>query len=240
MADTIRLEGLNSVQAMIADLGPGLDRANKNAQNKMAYELMVAERDQAKSSLDRPTPFTVSSIAYKKVGATSFKAGSVTVSVPDVAGAGLFVADMFHNRRADEDAYVGVQIFGGATAGPRASERALQSMGFMPRGTVWVPAAGVGLDAYGNVRGAGIQSMLADLRANGRRGQNFAVMGAPGREKGIITKVGDDWYPWLWFVTPRVYSARLGFYERAEREVAARFPQILADAVDYELQRMSR
>lgn len=236
----IRLEGLASVQALIADLGPGLQRANVFAQNKMAYELMVAERDQAAASLDRPTPFTVSSIAYKKVGATSFRAGSVTVSVPNIPGAGVFVADRFHNAGAEAERYVGVQIFGGATAGPRRSEKALRNLGLMPAGTVWLPAQGVGLDAYGNVKGSVVQAMLSDLRAHGRNGENFRVIGRAGQEKGIYTKVGDDWYPWLWFVTPRTYSAKLGFYERAEREVATQFPTILANAVDYELTRMAR
>lgn len=236
----IRLEGIASVQAMIADLGPGLERANVFAQNKMAYELMVAERNQLAADIDRPTPFTVSSIAYKKVGATTFKAGSVTVTVPNIPGAGVFVADRFHATGADEQDYVGVQVFGGSTAGPRASERALRNLGMMPAGKVWMPAQGVGLDAYGNVRGAGIQVMLTDLRAHGRNGENFRVIGRAGQEKGIYTKVGDDWYPWLWFVTPRTYSAKLGFYQRAEQEVATQFPTILANAVDYELARMAR
>lgn len=240
MADAIRLEGLESVRALIADLGPGLERASERAQNQMAYKLMVAEREQAKTELDRPTPFTVSSIAYKKVGATSFSVGNVTVSTPSIPGAGVFVVDRRKQVQANERAYLGVQIFGGNTAGPRGSELALRALGFLPSSKVWVPAANVKLDAYGNIRAAGITSMLADLKANGRRGQNFAVIGRPGDENGIFTKIGDEWFPWLWFVTPRVYSAKLGFYERAESEVAAQFPKLLADAVDYELQRMAK
>ena len=51
MADAIRLEGLNSVREMLAAIGPGLEKANEKAQNRMAYALMVAEREQAKASL---------------------------------------------------------------------------------------------------------------------------------------------------------------------------------------------
>lgn len=244
MAEAIRLEGLDSVRAMIADLGPGLERANKNAQNKMAFELMKAEREQAKSALDRPTPFTVNSIAYKKADATSFtvKAGgqSVTVTTGDVKGAGVFAVDIANQERADDKDYVGVQIFGGKTAGPRRSEIKLQQMGMMPTGMVWLPATGVVLDAYGNVKGSVITSMLADLRNNGRKGKKFYVLGRVGEEKGILTKDRFGWYPFLWFVTPRTYSAKLGFYERADSELATQFPTILANAVDYELARLAR
>lgn len=239
MADAIRLEGLDSISAMIADLGPGLARANEKAQNAMAYKLMMAEREQAKASLDRPTPFSVSSIAYKKVGASSFTVGNVTVSTPDIPGAGVFVVDRRKQAKADDRSYLGVQIFGGSTAGPRASEQTLQALGLMPIGTVWVPAANVKLDAYGNMRGAGIGSMLADLKANGRRGQNFAVIGRNGDERGIITRIGDEWYPWLWFVTPRSYSERLEFYQRAEAEVSSQFKPILDAEIDKELQRLA-
>lgn len=237
MADAIRLEGLNSVREMLAAIGPGLEKANEKAQNRMAYALMVAEREQVKSSLDRPTDFTVSSIAYKKVGASSFSVGNVMVSTPNIPGAGVFVVDRRKQAQANDQSYLGVQIFGGSTAGPRGSEVALRSMGFMPSGKVWVPAAGVGLDASGNVRGSVVNAMIADLRAHGRRGLNFVVIGRPGDEVGIFTRVGEDWYPWVWFVTPRSYTDRLGFYERAESEVASQFPAILADEIDKELRR---
>ena len=65
-AESIKLEGLNNVKEMLAALGPGLEAANERAQNKMAYELMLAEREHAKAKLDRPTSFTISSIVYKK------------------------------------------------------------------------------------------------------------------------------------------------------------------------------
>lgn len=239
MAEAIRLEGLDNVKELIAGLGPGLQRANERAQNKMAYELMVAERDQLKSEIDRPTPYSVSSIAYKKVGASSFTVGNLTVSTPDIPGAGVFVVDRRKQQPADERSYLGVQIFGGTSAGPKGSELALRAMGLLPSGKVWVPASNVKLDAYGNVRASGIQAMVADLKANGRRGINFAVIGPKGDERGIFTKIGDEWYPWLWFVTPRTYQARLGFYERAEKEVATKFPGILAVEVDKELAKMA-
>lgn len=229
---TLALEGLGGVRELLASLGPALDEANQKAQNRMAYALMVAEREQARSSLDNPKPFTVNAIVYKKHGETSFKVGDLTVSTPNIEGAGVFVGDLFKRFGANEEHYLGVQIFGGKTAGPRASELRLQEMGMMPSGMVWVPAPNVGLDSYGNVKGQVIQKMLADLRANGRRGQNFVVLGRPGQEKGIYTKVGDEWFPFLAFVSPKTYTDRFGFYERANAEVSQKFVGILDEEID--------
>lgn len=229
---TIQLEGLSNVREMLAAIGPGLEIANEKAQNRMAYAIMVAEREQAKASLANPTPFSVSSIVYKKVGATSFTVGGITVPTPDIPGAGVFIGDLFKRFGANEEHYLGVQIFGGQTAGPRPSELTLQAMGLMPEGTVWAPARNVGLDAYGNVKGSVIGSMLADLKRNGRRGDNFVVIGRAGQESGVLTRVGEDWYPFLFFVKRASYAARYEFYDRANVEVGQKFPAILSEEVE--------
>ena len=237
-AESIKLEGLNNVKEMLAALGPGLEAANERAQNKMAYELMLAEREHAKAKLDRPTSFTISSIVYKKYGASSFTVGDLTVTTPDIPGAGVFVGDLFKRFGANEEHYFGVQIFGGKTAGPRASELRLQEMGMMPRDKVWVPASGVGLDSYGNVKGTVIQKMLAELMANGRKAPNFVVLGKPGQETGIYTKVGEDWFPFLAFVDAKSYSGRVDFYEKADSEVQQKFTGIFNEAIDSELAKL--
>lgn len=225
---------------MLLELGPGLIEVNEKAQNRLAYALMQAERDQAKSSLDRPTPYSISSIAYKKVGATSFSVGGLTVPTPAIPGAGVFVGDLFGRGGASAEHYLGVQIFGGKTAGPRGSELALQALNMMPSGTVWVPAPGTGLDAYGNVSGTAIRSMLADLRANGRRGENFVVIGQPGDERAVFTQVAGEWHPFLYFIQPATYTDRYGFYERADAEVAQQFPGIMNEELDRALERIAR
>ena len=244
MAESIRLEGVASVRAMIADLGPGLDRANKNAQNKMAYELMVAEKDQAKTRFDRPTPYTVSSIAYKKTDATSFSVSgggqSATVNTPDIKGAGVFVVDIAKQAGADADAYLGVQTVGGPTAKPRRSEVFLQKEGMMPQGYVWVPASGASFNTYGIIPASTIWSMMRDLDNNDGKGKTYFLMGRGDGAMGVYVKKMGQWMPFLWFIKPRDYQPRLGFYERADAEIAAQFNKILSDAIDYQLERMAR
>ncbi len=239
MAEAIRLEGLDSVKKLIDELPAGLQRAGVRAQNSMAYWTWDLERDQLARDIDRVTPYSVSSIAYKKVGASSFTVGNLTVSTPNIPGAGVFVVDRRKQQPADERSYLGVQIFGGTSAGPKGSELALRAMGLLPSGKVWVPASNVKLDAYGNVRAKGIQAMVADLKANGRKGKEFVVVGPPGDERGIFTKIGDEWYPWLWFVTPRTYQARFGFYERAEKAVQLHFKGLLDEEINKELAKMA-
>lgn len=250
---TIAIEGLDSVRALIASLGPGLEKANERAQNKMANNLMLAEREQAKADLDRPTPFTVNSLVYKKYGATSltFKNPAMTVAVPGIKGAGVFVGNFFKKTLATIDSVLGVQIYGGAPAGPKRSAKVLQQYGFMPRGKVWVPALGTPLDAYGNLRGSLLSYMLQNMGTNPnapvKEDIKFMPMGEPGQEYGIYWKgststkqKGGAWRPLLWFIDAPTYQPRYKWEERADQEVAANFKQILAWYIDDELKKMER
>ena len=249
----IRIEGLNSVAALITDLGPGLERANERAQNKMAYTLMQAEREQAKSDLDRPVPAVISSILYKKYGASSisFSNPSYTVSVPNIKGAGVFVGNLFAKTLATFDSVLGVQIEGGPPAGPKRSAKVLQQFGFMPRGKVWVPALGAPMDAYGNLRGSLLSFMLQNMGTNPYAPvtdeNKFIVMGEPGQEYDIYWKgsasrkqKGGAWRPLLWFINPPTYQPRFKWAERADTEVATNFNGLLSWYIDDELARMAR
>lgn len=233
----IQLEGLNSVREMLAAIGPGLEKANEKAQNKMAKQLMYAEREQAKSDLDRPKPFTVSSIGYKQYGAKSLTIKSdkksATLNTPDIKGAGLFVADLTKQAGAIAESYFGVQMLGGTTAKPRKSELFLQKEGFMPQGMVWVPASGAQFDAYGNITGPTIWSMMRELANNKGRGPNYFMFS----NKGVFVKRDGQWMPFLWFVTPRQYAPKLDFQGRAESEIASKFNAILSAEVEYELRK---
>lgn len=247
----IRIEGLDSVRALIASLGPALERANERAQNKMAYNLMLAEREQAKADLDRPAPSTINSIMYKKYGATSLKLSNpaITIPIPDIKGAGVFVGDLFGKTRATTDDLLGVQIVGGTPAGPKRSASILQYFGWMKDSQVWVPAVGAPLDAYGNLRGSLISYMLqnmgTNLNAPPKEDIKFMLMGDYGSFYGIFWKgstsaatKGGAWRPLLWFIDAPTYQPRYKWEERADQEVAANFKQILAWYIDDELKKL--
>lgn len=232
----IRLEGLDSVRELLLALGPGLERANERAQNKMAYQLMEAEREQAKSDLDRPTPAFVNSIRYKKYGVSDL--------LLDTKGAGVYMSDFIQggSSLASFEHVAGVQILGGEPAGPKRSASTLIRYGWMKPDQVWVPAAGVKLDRYGNIPGPTLAYMLQNMGTNiyapVREGAKWILIGTPGNYDGIWQKVGNDWKPFIWFIPKPQYEARFEWMERAEREVQASFEQILAWYVDDELSRL--
>jgi hypothetical protein len=249
---TVSVNGLGSVKELLAGLGGELQKANELSQNKMAYELWGAERRAAKSDLDRPTPWTLSSIVYKKFGAKQFtvknKAGDpIFVRTPGIEGAGVFVVDKFERDRSDAEHYLGVQTLGGVTAGPRRSETALQMRGWMPKGKIWVPAVGTRLDRYGNVPGSLISAMLSNLGANpygqgqpGNVEEKYVLVGPRGDEEGVFQKVRGEWRPFLWFVSRETYQSRFDFYGTADKEIQLKFQGILAGYVNKAIEKAGK
>lgn len=248
---TIKLEGLNSVRELIASLSPALEKANERAQNKMAYELMVAEREQVKSDLDKPVPSTVNSILYKKYGANTLKFTnpSITVPVPNIKGAGVFVGDLFGFKQATVEDLLGVQIAGGLPAGPKRSAVILQNFNWMRLDQVWVPAVGAPLDQYGNLRGSLLAYMLQNMGTNiyapVKEEAKFILIGEPGNYEGIWWKgsaststKGGEWRPLIWFIDKPAYMPRYRWNERAEQEINANFKQILDWYIDDELNKL--
>lgn len=247
----IRLEGLNSVRELIASLSPALEAANERAQNKMAYTLMQAEREQVKSDLDRPTPGTVNSILYKKYGATQLKFTNpeITISVPNIKGAGVFVGDLFGFKQATVDDLLGVQIVGGLPAGPKRSAVILQNFNWMRKDQVWVPAVGAPLDQYGNLRGSLLAYMLQNMGTNQyaqvKEDAKFVLIGEPGNYEGVWWKgattakqSGGEWRPLIWFIDKPAYMPRYRWNERAEQEINANFKEILDWYIDDELKKL--
>lgn len=242
MPSAIEIRGLADVRALLAGLGDDLPEVQRKAQDKMAYELMVAERDQMRKDLDRPTPFSVSAVAYKKTDVSAAVFGG-----PREGGAAVFMHDAFARQgagRVGPDQYLGVQVVGGLTAGPRRSEKLLQAAGILPAGKVWVPAKGVKLNRYGNIEGGVIARILMDLGQNPyarTKTRNFALFGPKGNPAGILAKVSDGgetaWMPYLLFVDRRTYRKRFDFYGRGDREVAARFKDIWGYYLDKALER---
>jgi len=234
----VEIKGLDGVKALLAGLSGELKKVGDQAQNQMAYEIYAAEKDQMRADLDRPTPWSVGSVRYKKVGTRV----SSWFGAPKIEGAAVGFEDPFgYQSGLEPERYLGVQIVGGVTAGPKRSELQLQQLGVMPKGTVWVPDRRVAVNAYGNIPGQVFVSIYWDLKQSlpdHRRGKNWAVIGPKGKELGIIAKVGGEWVPYLWFVPRAKYSKRYDFYGRAEREAASRMPSILSDKLDAAVERM--
>lgn len=231
----VKVSGLDAVRNSLASLAIDLQMARQAAETKMAFEIKEAEALQMVADLDRPTPWALGSLRYKPAGKPGL------VGAPTTDGAAVYFESSWgYTSGLDPEEYLGVQVLGGQTAGPKRSEVRLQDIGLMRRDQVWVPAPGVKLDAYGNVPGAVISAMLSDLGANPyalRKDRscckNFTWIGQPPNDvKGILARIGMDWLPFLFFV-PRVttYKKRFDFYGRADAEAKFKFPKILNEYI---------
>lgn len=222
----LRMEGVDQVKALLATLKGDLPKVAERAQNAMVYQLMLAEKEQMRADLDRPTPWSVGALRYKKVG-------KPTALEPKTDGAAVYMADAFAvGSRVGPNEWLGVQILGGKTAGPKRSEKLMQSIGILKADHVWVPDRAVKLDQYGNVKGSTMSALITDLGLNPyarTKDKHFCLIGKP--PVGVLARVASGgeslWLPFLWFVPRKTYRARFGFYRRADKEIAAQLPAII-------------
>ena len=227
---TIRVDGLTEANAYLERLTREMPRAAIKATDRLVFKVWEAEKAQMVADLDRPKPFSLGAVRYKRPRMT------------DPVGE-VYLADRHRPGQVarEGDAYLGVQVSGGRRTRPRASELAMQQMGLMRPGFVWVPAPGVRVDAYGNVPGATIKRMIAEFRAYGtarRDGRRFYLRGGVRVPPvGVYYKVGRRWMPLLQFLSPRQYQKRYSFYERADQEIAYHFRPIYLREIERETER---
>lgn len=228
----IDIRGVDSVKALLAGLGGELAEVSRLSQNAMAAEIWKAEKEQMKSDLDRPTAWSVNSLRYKKAGENG------SDGAPVIAGAAVYFATPFGDPGLQAEEWLGVQSVSGKTAGPKRTELMLISAGIITHGTVWVPAPAAKLDAYGNLNGMALKKVITDALSN-NPGKSSAIIGKPPNARAIITKVRGDWYPYIFFVNRKEYSARYDFYGRVDREIAARFSEIWGKYLDIAISKLS-
>ena len=174
---------VNALRLLTAELGGQLPKVSGYAQNAMAYDIRIAEQDQMVTDLDRPTPWSVSSLRYKKADITV--SSPPNSDAPKVPGAAVYMVNGFtRGSNVGADEYLGVQILGGVTAGPKRSEIMMgpSQYRWIDADTVWVPAIGgsAPIDEYGNIPGPVMSAMLSSLGANEyARGD-----GTSGRRRG--------------------------------------------------------
>lgn len=222
----IRIDGVDKVAAMLVTIKGELPKVAERSQNALVYQMWLAEKEQMRVDIDRPTPWSVGALRYKKVGKPS-------ASEPPTDGAAVYMADGFKaGSRVGAKDWLGVQILGGKTAGPKRSERLMQSIGILRPDHVWVPDRGVKLDAYGNVKGSTMSALITDLGLNPyarTKDKQFCLIGKP--PVGVLARVASGgeslWLPFLWFVPRKTYRERFGFYRRAEKERASELPGII-------------
>lgn len=204
------------------------------ALTKTAQAVKTAEVESMRQVFDRPTRFTLNALQIRP--ATKTKLSAVVAFKEGFGSIPAF-------------RYLGPEVEGGPRV-KKSHERALERKGILQSDEYAVPAAGMPLDAQGNIRGGEITRILSQLGAaeqsvgytanmtarsrkrNTRRarGRYFVLRGASALD-GVYKRTGArEIMPVLIFVRSPRYGRRLPFY-RTARDTAERvFPGAFRDA----------
>ncbi len=180
----IKFEGLRELQSKMTDLEKNqMPFALAKALTKTAQDVKEAEIKQMKSSLDRPTPYTLNSLYIKP--ATKRDLSSM-VYFKDRSGVGK------GNPAAN---FIQPQVEGGKRNLKRF-ESALRRIGVLPVGMYIAPGEACQLDAYGNIPGSFIVQILSYLRAFGEQGYraNITDKRKAALKRGSKRKLGYEYF----------------------------------------------
>jgi hypothetical protein len=158
----LTITGLDQAQRKLASLDRHARYAASLTLNTLArYPVQDAVRHEMRDSLDRPTPFTLNSLAVTKRATASDLAA--VVDFKQVAGGGRPASD-----------YLRWQVSGGERR-LKAFEVALRSVGVLPGGYFITPGQGAKMDAYGNVSRGQIVAVLSYFRAFQEQGRGYKL-----------------------------------------------------------------
>lgn len=194
---------------------------------------------------DRPTLYTLNSVYVLPAKVISTEAFAY-VSIKDWPDKGIAA-----------NKYLSPQIYGGARNLKR-SEEALMRRGFLPTGSLaTAPGKGMKLNAYGNIPGSTMVSILSGLGAFSEVGytasrtvksaakksksktkpRQFAVFDPPGKGVlGVYERYGTDRRkikPLIAFVQIPQYKPRLKFHEIILDEYNTKFARLFLEKLQY-------
>lgn len=158
----IQMDGLDKALKSVDGLEKQVRFAASLTLNKLASgPVREALRHEMADSLDRPTPFTLRSIAVTQLATRDNPVA--LLDFKDVAG----------GQRPASD-YLRWQVQGGQRR-LKAFEVMLRSMGVLPGGYFAVPGSGAKFDAYGNVSRGQIVALLSYFRAFPEDGRGWKM-----------------------------------------------------------------
>lgn len=131
--------------------GRRINSITRNALDDAVVEGVFAEQDKIRGIFDRPKPLTQKAVLYRRATSDSLTAW---VFIRDEAAKGT-----------PPSKYLMPQVLGGPR-GVKRFEAALRAIGVMRGDEFAVPAIGYKRDAYGNVPGSTIVSILSQLKAH--------------------------------------------------------------------------
>ncbi|MBF0305175.1 MAG: hypothetical protein HQL41_05955 [Alphaproteobacteria bacterium] len=225
-----------SVRIALQEL-PGQARfATVLALTRVAKKAQAASQDEMRRVFDRPTPYTMRSLAVRPATKTDLEA---EVLFRDFAGKGTPARK-----------YMFPGVYGGARHLKRF-ERALAARDILPSGMMAMPGEGAKLDAYGNMSRGQIVKILSYLKASsdptqnrganasrGTRRKDRYFVGGVGRAKHFhpgIYMGGKKVTPVLSFGNEAGYRPIFAFHDIVRRTVEASFDECFAEALRHAL-----
>lgn len=195
----LQMEGLDRAVKNVSGLGKQVAFAAAVTVNRLAQgPVRAALQHEMRDSLDRPTQFTLNSIALLKPATREDP--SAVIDFKDVAGGARPASD-----------YLRWQVHGGQRR-LKAFEVALRSIGALPGGYFAVPGSGAKFDAYGNVSRGQIVAILSYFKAfpeDGRGWKMNATAATRARmARGTRTRPG-----YRYFVGRPGGRGQLGIYQ---------------------------
>lgn len=170
--------------------------AAMQACNATALGVRDAWKQQAVRVFDRPTPLTINAVLYAK-------------ATKDRLYADVYLRNEAHAGNPPA-AYLRPEVEGGARPA-KGFERLLRRAGQMPGDLFAVPAAGVQLDAFGNVPTGTLGQVLSQLQARRDPQQNQTAESRARRVKRERKRIGERDY---FALTKRHGALRPGVYQR--------------------------
>lgn len=144
--------------------------ATATALSRTAFDARASEMSTIAGVFDRPTPFTIKSILYKKASADNLTYR-------------IFVRDEASRSGTPPATYLRPQVHGG----PRRAkpfEMLLRRAGVMRPDEFAIPAIGIKRNAYGNLPAATLSKILSQMKARRDTAQNTTKRSAKRNKKG--------------------------------------------------------
>lgn len=195
----VQISGLDGALGALRGLDKQVRFAASVTLNRLAAgPVRDALRLEMQDSLDRPTPFTLRSIALTQPATRDNPAA--VIDFRDVAGGQRPAAD-----------YLRWQVQGGERR-LKAFEIMLRSMGVLPGGYFMVPGRGAKFDAYGNVSRGQIVALLSYFRAFPEDGRGFK-MNSTAASRARMAKGTKSRPGYRYFVGRPGGRGQLGIYQ---------------------------